>query len=182
MEKQILSYIFIIADGVDARGLSLSLSLLSLDAVWLVITLKKMLVIAVWLELDTLIVATKEIWKSRKRWSRSQSSKTSNNMPLKRQQMMKRWYEMEWSTIIGQEMSASIGLASLSLLSLSYGNKCVYRCSNNHSLRMWMCVPVHNFPFAPSRYLTSHVLTHWQSTAPAAWNCKWSATWQGHIS
>ena len=43
MEKQILSYIFIIADGVDARGLSLSLSLLSLDAVWLVITLKKCL-------------------------------------------------------------------------------------------------------------------------------------------
>ena len=95
-----------------------------------------MLVIAVWLELDTLIVATKEIWKSRKRWSRSQSSKTSNNMPLKRQQMMKRWYEMEWSTIIGQEMSASIGLA-FSLLSLSYENLCVctlYRYSNNHSL------------------------------------------------
>lgn len=89
---------------------------------------KKTLVIVCeqnWIHIHS-IVTTKKFGNLERGGGCSQSSKTSNNMHMKRQEMMKRWYEMEWSTIIGQEMSASIGQRSLSLLSLSYEN--YYAC------------------------------------------------------
>lgn len=97
---------------------------------------KKTLVIVCeqnWIHIHS-IVTTKKFGNLERGGGCSQSSKTSNNMHMKRQEMMKRWYEMEWSTIIGQEMSASIGQRSLSLLSLSYEKLlCVYY--NNHFSR-----------------------------------------------